>query len=63
MQEPRTCAAQFSSVILDYGVSSVVSDDVVGAVAEEFDAAALDEFACFLVHQISRTHLQISTKV
>jgi len=35
----------------------MVSDDVVGAVAEEFDAAALDEFDGFLIHQVSATHL------
>ena len=61
LQKPEAVAAEFARVVYDDVVGAVVSDDVVGAVAEEFDAAALDEFAGFLVHQVSGTHLRLTT--
>jgi hypothetical protein len=50
LQVPWAAAAEFAREVLDDCIGSVVSDNVVGAVAEEFDAAALDEFDGFLVH-------------
>jgi len=63
LQVSRATAAEIAREILDDGVGSVVSDDVVGAVAEELDAAALDEFNGFLVHQVSTTHLPVTTRL
>jgi hypothetical protein len=50
LQEPWAVTAQLTREVLHDVVGAVVSDDVVGAVAEEFDAAALDEFTGFLLH-------------
>ena len=39
LEVPGAVAAQFARVVFDNVVGSVVSDDVVGAVSQEFDSA------------------------
>jgi hypothetical protein len=47
-----TVAADFVKVVYTDGVSSMVSDNIVDALAKELDAVAFDQFPGFLMHDI-----------
>jgi len=49
LQKPQAVAAELSRVVLDYGVGSVVSDDVVDSVAQEFDSAAFHKLPSLFI--------------
>ena len=53
-EEALAVAAYFARVVHGYDVGSVVSDDVVDAVAEVFNPARFRQLAGFFKHQVAR---------
>jgi hypothetical protein len=55
LKESLAVAAELARVVFYNDISSVVSDNVVCTVAQEFHTSRVDEFAGFLVHYIALT--------